>query len=96
MITHKCGESVSFLYFSAVGLFSAGKGGGKSTKCLKYDPFFNWYTCTCSYEECQRLRGGEAPDKVSMVHNFALGIAVIVLIILVLMMIVLCCGMRGL
>ena len=94
MITHKCGKQSFCLYFAAVGLFSAGKGA--STKCLKYDPFFNWYTCTCSYEECQRLRGGEAPDKVAMVHKFALGIAVLVLIILVIMMIVVCCGMRGL
>ena len=48
------------MYSAAVGLFNAAgeKPGGQDERCLKYDPFFNWYTCTCSFEECLRLEYG--------------------------------------
>ena len=59
-----CNE-VFLLCFAAVGLFNAGgKQGGKDEKCLKYDPFFNWYTCTCTFEECLQLEyGGKRKKK---------------------------------
>ena len=47
-----------------MGLFNAGgKQGGKDEKCLKYDPFFNWYTCTCTFEECLQLEYGGKKEK---------------------------------
>ena len=47
-------RSATLSYFAAVGLFNAAgeQPGGQDERCLKYDPFFNWYTCTCSFEEC--------------------------------------------
>ena len=67
------------MHFTAVGLFNAGGHQGKDQKCLKYDPFFNWYTCTCSFEECLQLEyGGKKKKNMhsgTTTQNAAKGIA---------------------
>ena len=35
-----------------------GVGSGRHDKedmCLEYNPFFDWYTCTCEFDKCLEL-----------------------------------------
>ena len=68
--------------FAAVGLFNAGGGQGMDEECLKYDPFFDWHTCTCTFEECLQLEYGDKKKEqkerssAAPAQNAAVGIVI--------------------
>ena len=45
-------------FFTAVGVFNAAGIGQKDKEesCLEHNPFFDWYTCTCSFEKCLEMQ----------------------------------------
>ena len=45
-------------FLAAVGVFNAAGIGqqDKEEGCLEHNPFFNWYTCTCSFEKCLEMQ----------------------------------------
>lgn len=45
-------------FFAASGVFNAAGSGqeDKEETCLRHNPFFNWYTCTCSFDKCLELQ----------------------------------------
>ena len=45
-------------FFAAAGVFNAVGSGqeDKEESCMEHNPFFDWYTCTCSFDKCLEMQ----------------------------------------